>query len=136
MRLSEFIQDTRHEIALGVEAARVKARDLVAVNPSRLDGERITERSYVDFDVSVVVSESDQKMLGGGGRVSGEINVASVAKVGADLGANSKGSSLVKAEHTHRVAFKVPVYFNATYRGNPAARAEAAAFGGLSANTE
>jgi len=136
MRLSEFIQDTLHEIALGVEAARVKSRNLVAINPARLDNEQITEKSYIDFDVSIVVSESDEKERGGEGRISGEINVASVAKVGAALGGTAKGSTLAKAKQTHRVAFKVPVYFNANYRGNAAAEAEAAAFQGPSAKTE
>jgi hypothetical protein len=128
MRLSDFIQDTLYEIALGVEAARVKARDLVAINPSRLDGELLTEKSFIDFDVSVVVSESEETGRGGEARLSGEINVASVAKVGASISGQGKGTNSAKAEQTHRVSFKVPVYLNANYRNNPAMQAEATAF--------
>ena len=128
MRLSDFIQDTLYEIARGVEAARIKARDLVAINPSRLDGEQITERSYIDFDVSIVVSETGENERSAGGRIGGEINVASVAKIGAGVGRKEKGSSSARAEQTHRVSFRVPVYLNANYRGNPAAQAEAETF--------
>ena len=43
MRLSDFIQDTIYEIALGVHSARLTSRNFVAVNPSSLDGEQLTE---------------------------------------------------------------------------------------------
>lgn len=86
MRLSSFIESTLFEIALGVEKARVKARDLIAINPSRVDGEEIREPNYVEFDVSVLVSDSEQNTSGGDGKASAEIKVASTAKLSGDLG--------------------------------------------------
>jgi hypothetical protein len=59
MRLSAFIHDTLYEIALGVQLARTRARDLVAITPSTIDGEAVAEKTYVDFDVAVVVGESE-----------------------------------------------------------------------------
>ncbi|HEV7229136.1 MAG TPA: hypothetical protein VGN45_11895 [Brevundimonas sp.] len=125
MRLNEFIQDTLYEIALGVEGARVKARNLVAINPSRLNGEQITEKSYVEFDVSVVVAETEESKIGGQGQANGEIKVASFVKIGGALGGQAERTNAQRAEQTHRVAFKVPLYMNANFRDNPATQAEA-----------
>ena len=126
MRLSSFIQDTLYEIALGVELARAKAKDLVAINPSSLDGERITEKNYVDFDVSIVVGESEDKKTRGDGRIGGEIQVVSIAKVSAGSGIERETASSVTSQQTHRVSFKVPLYMNANYKNNPAAAEHAA----------
>ena len=125
MRLSEFIQSTLYEIALGVESARVSARDLIAINPSSIDGERLTERGFVEFDVSVLVSDDVRDTLTGEPKVSAEIKVASIAKVGGSIGGKIENVSSAKQEQTHRVAFKVPIYMNANYKNNPYAQAEA-----------
>jgi len=131
MRLSEFIESTLFEIALGVERGRLKSRDLIAINPSRLDGEPITEKSFIDFDVSVLVSETDENSHGADAKASVEIKVASIAKIGGSVGAKMDGTSTARTEQTHRVSFKVPVYMNANYRNNPAVHAEAARFVGM-----
>lgn len=128
MRLSEFIQDMLYEIAEGVQGGGLKARDLVAIAPVTLNGENVGEKSYIEFDVSLVVNEAEEKKIGGDGKVGGEINVASIAKISASVGGSAGGSSTAKAEQTHRVAFKVPIYWAANYRGNAATEAEAAAF--------
>ena len=128
MRLSEFIQDMLYEIAEGVQGGSLKARDLAAIIPVSLNGKNVAEKSYIEFDVSVVVSEAEEKKASGDGKIGGEINVASVAKASVSLGGGAQGSSSAKAEQTHRVAFKVPVYWAANYRGNQATEAEAAAF--------
>lgn len=128
MRLSEFIQDMLYEIAEGVQGGSLKARDLVAIVPVSLNGEHVGEKNYIEFDVSIVVSESQEKKAGGDGKIGGEINVASVAKVSLGVGGTDSRSSSAKAEQTHRVAFKVPIYWAANYRNNPATAAEAAAF--------
>ena len=126
MRLSSFIQDTLYEIALGVELGRARAKDLIAINPSRMDGELITERSYIDFDVSVVVNEEHSSKTAGSGKLGTEIKVATVfsASIGAD--GTRETSNVQSNEQTHRVSFKVPVYMNANYAGNPAAAENAA----------
>ncbi|THD64166.1 hypothetical protein [Phenylobacterium sp.] len=117
-----------YEIAEGVHGGSLKARDLVAIVPVSLNGEHVGEKNYIEFDVSVVVSEAEEKKAGGDGKLGGEINVASVAKISASLGGTAEGSSSAKAEQTHRVTFKVPIYWAANYRDNPATKAEAAAF--------
>lgn len=121
MRLSNFIEDTLYEIALGVELARARAKDLIAINPSRLNGELITERSYVDFDVSVVVNEESGSTTSGSGKAGGEIRVASIFSASAEAGGGKQSSSRQAKEETHRVSFKVPVHMNANYADNPAA---------------
>ncbi|WP_297842518.1 hypothetical protein [Pseudomonas sp.] len=121
MRLSSFIHDTLYEIALGVELARARAKDLVAISPSRLDGVQIDEKSYVEFDVSVLVTESAENAAGGAAKVGGEIKVASIGKISAELGGKSEKNITNSNEQTHRVAFKVPIYMHANFKDNPAA---------------
>lgn len=128
MRLSEFIQDTLYEIAIGVDMARIKARNYVAINPVTINGERVEDRSYVDFDVSIIVGEAEETTGAGSGRVHGEIKVASLVKAGIDAGGQRQKTSSARAEQTHRVSFKVPFYMNANYRDNPAVQAEAENF--------
>ena len=123
MRLSEFIEDTMFEIAFGIQRAQARAKDLVAINPGSLDGQRLTEKSYVDFDVSVVVNETTSSNKGGSGKIGGEISVASIAKLKADLGGSAEGKHENVTAKTHRVAFKVPVYLNADFKNNPATAA-------------
>lgn len=126
MRLSSFIHDTLYEIALGVQIAQARAKDLIAINPSRLDGVDVTERSYVDFDVSIVVGEDAGSEASGAGKAGGEIKVASIFTASLGAEGEKKSTSSKSTEQTHRVAFKVPVYMGASYATNPAA-AEAAA---------
>ncbi|HEX4196738.1 MAG TPA: hypothetical protein VHZ26_04790 [Caulobacteraceae bacterium] len=128
MKLSDFIEETLYEIAVGVKAARLRARDLVAITPSRLNGTGIDEKSYVDFDVSIVVSEADASKRGAGGRLGGDIQVAAIAKVSLGAGGSAETSSDSRSEQTHRVSFKVPVYLHANYFGNPATAQEAEEF--------
>jgi hypothetical protein len=125
MKLSDFIQDTLYEIAVGVEKARIKARNHVAINPRIIDGRVTDEACYVDFDVSIVVSENEQKSGSGTGRVTGEIKVASLGKIGGEIGGSGQQSNASNVEHSHRVSFKVPMYMNAHFRDNAAVQAEA-----------
>lgn len=126
MRLSQFIEDTMYEIAVGIQRAQVRAKDLVAINPGRLNGELLTEKSYVDFDVSVVVNDSTTSGKDGSGKIGGEISVASIAKVKAEIGGSADQKHENSTAKTHRVVFKVPVYLNADFKSNPANAAFAA----------
>jgi len=128
MRLSEFIQEMLYEIAEGVQGGSLKARDLVAIAPVSLSGEHVGEKNYIEFDVSVVVSDTEETKSGGDGKVGGEINVASFAKITASASGSAQGSSATRAEQTRRVTFKVPIYWAANYRDNQATAEEAAAF--------
>lgn len=125
MRLSVFIHDTLYEIALGVQIARARAGDLVAITPSTIDGESVAEKTYVDFDVAVVVNESETATKSRGGKAGAEIQVAAVIKANIDGGGKVKSESTASSGQTHRVSFKAPIYMNAHFRRNPLAAAEA-----------
>lgn len=126
MRLSTLIEDTLYEIARGIERARARSKDLIAISPSSMGGQKLEELSYVDFDVSIVVGETTEGKTGESGEFGGEIQVASIFKAGGKFGGSSGQTNSNSMEQTHRVAFKVPVYFQASFKNNPAA-AEAAA---------
>jgi hypothetical protein len=85
----------------------------------------VAEKTYVDFDVAVVVGESDMTSKGGDGRVGGEIKVASIVKANIGAGGKAEASSTASTQQTHRVTFKVPVFLNAHFRDNPLAMTEA-----------
>lgn len=57
MKLRDFIKDTMTEIAHGIQAAKIGTADLWAISPGLLHGERLIEKSYVEFDVAVTVNE-------------------------------------------------------------------------------
>ncbi len=118
MKLSSFIQETIYEIAVGIHAAKVRAKDLVAVSPGGLNGTSLTEKSYIDFDVTVVVKEGQHAKKGGKAGLSGRIQVASVLHVGIEANGDREQDSTSEAEQTHRITFKVPVYFNANHRND------------------
>ena len=125
MRLSDFIHDTLYEIALGVQLGRARSRDFAAIAPESVSGEKVAEKTYVDFDVAVVVGETDTKTKGGGGHLGAEIRVASVVKANAGADGKLEASATASTQQTHRVAFKVPIYLNAHFRDNPLATADA-----------
>jgi hypothetical protein len=118
MDLNEFIEQTLFEIALGVQRAKVKSKDLVAAVPPRIDGEKAAEPSYVEFDVTVTAATSGSRIVGGGGKAAAKFRIAVVeAEIGVDGQADR--STSVSDQNTHRAAFKVPVHFSAHYRNDP-----------------
>jgi len=129
MLLSEFIEATVYEIALGVDRARVRARKYAAVNPNSIEGKNVLERNEINFDVSIVVTENGEVRKRGEAKLGGELKVASVLKVSLGGTGGVEDVEATKSEKTHRVAFKVPIYLNANYRNNPTAEAEAQALG-------
>ncbi|WP_145616979.1 hypothetical protein [Nitrospirillum bahiense] len=129
MKLSAFIEETLYEIAIGIDRARISARKYAAINPSRVDGNDVTEKSYIDFDLSLVVTESEESNKKGDGRLTAEVQVVSFVKIGGGAGGQIDNSKSLKSEQTHRISFKVPVYLNANYRNNDAAEAEAVKLG-------
>ncbi|MGH7093324.1 MAG: hypothetical protein ACREFB_07310 [Stellaceae bacterium] len=125
MRLKDFIQDTLYEIALGVQLAQAHSKDLVAIAPSMIDGQSVAERTYVDFDVAVVVGANEKTSKGGKVKAGAEIEVASIIKARIGGGGEATKNSQTSTERTHRVAFKVPVYMTAHFRDNAATAAHA-----------
>ena len=119
MRLSNFIEDTLYEIALGAELGRARAKDFVAINPSSIDGQPIAEKNYVEFDVSLVVEEGSRSQTQENAKVGGEIQVVSLFKAGGSGGISTESAQNHSSQQTHRVAFKVPIHMHANYRANP-----------------
>ena len=91
MNLEDYVEQTLLDITNGV--AKAQKLSILSIAPGSLDGERILAPQMVSFDIAVTVSKE-----GGGG-----IQVWSFG----DLSA--KGS----AEHSNRISFSVPVYFQA-----------------------
>lgn len=102
-----------------------RARDLVAITPSSIDGEAVSEKTYVDFDVAVVVGESETTTKSGDGKAGVEIQVASIVKANIGGGGKIEAGSTASTEQTHRVAFKIPIFMNAHFRNNPLTAAAA-----------
>ena len=97
MTLEEFVKRTLLEITNGVSAAQLES--LVYIAPGTVENETVLEPSLVNFEVSVTVNED----------AGGAITIWTVGDLKA--GASS--------EHTNRVSFGVPVYFQAPTARNP-----------------
>ncbi len=95
MKLEEFVKQTLLDITNGVSAAQKKAPSWIA--PGRVEGEKVCNPQLVSFEVIVTTSKE------GGG----SINIWSVAE--------AKASGIT--EHVNKIAFDVPVYFQAP-KGN------------------
>jgi hypothetical protein len=91
VKLDEYVKQTLLDITTGVAEAKEKSRVWIA--PGYVDGEKLFSAQLVSFEIMVSVSKEG----------SGGIQVLSFGELGA------KGSS----EHTNRIAFSVPVYFQA-----------------------
>ena len=91
MKLDEYVKQTLLDITEGVSAAQAVSKHWIA--PGYVDGEKVFQAQLVSFDIGVTVS----KEAGGG------IQVWSFG----DL--KAKGT----AEHTNRISFSVPIYFQA-----------------------
>ena len=91
MKIDEFVSQTLIEISKGV--VRAKKDALVGIAPGYVDGERVFSEQLVTFEIVVTVSKE----------AGGSINVLSLADIKA-------GGNI---EHTNRVSFSVPVFFQA-----------------------
>lgn len=118
MKLRDFIKDTMTEIAHGIQAAKIGTADLWAISPGLLHGERLIEKSYVEFDVAVTVNEMNGSERDGKGGIKAEIEVLG-SRVGGELSGGVAGKRETSTVNASRVAFKVPVYMNAHFRGDP-----------------
>lgn len=124
MELRDFIRETLVGIATGVQEAKLRTSDLWAINPGKLNGESVTEKSYIEFDVALTVTETAETQKGGGGGLKAEVSVLG-SKVGGGAEAAISGSTGSSSEKVSRVSFRVPVYMNADYRGDNHTKEEA-----------
>jgi hypothetical protein len=115
MKLSQLIETTLNEIAIGVRSAKETSRNVMVIAPGTLEGKVVGEISYIEFDVSIVVEESDAQSSSKEKGIGGEIRVLSIGGL-SGKSQNSRGESRsLAAKSTHRVAFKVPVCMAAEY---------------------
>ena len=91
MKLDEYVKQTLLDITKGVSEA--KDESLLWIAPGYVDGEKVFAAQLVTFDIAVTVSKE-----GGGG-----IRVVALGDVSA------KGTT----EHSNKISFAVPVYFQA-----------------------
>jgi hypothetical protein len=91
MKLDEYVKQTLIDITKGVSEA--KDQSLLWIAPGYVDGEKVFAAQLVSFEIAVTVSKEG----------SGGIQVLSFGELGA------KGS----AEHTNKISFSVPIYFQA-----------------------
>lgn len=127
MKLSEFIDQTMTEIAEGIQKAKISTFDIWAIAPGTLNGERIFEKSEVEFDVAVTVVDTTATQKEGKGGVSAKVEVVGVSLGGDLAGVTHKAEESAKTVAS-RITFKIPVYINAHFRGDKNLVAEAEYF--------
>jgi hypothetical protein len=124
MRLADFIREALGEIALGVHGAKSDVRDLVAIVPGTLNGDMLIEKSYVDFDNAVTATNDTSGKNASSGKAGAGISVVGI-KLGADGSVSEESFEKTSKSLTSRIAFKVPLYLNAHFRGDSGAADEA-----------
>jgi uncharacterized membrane protein len=124
IELSQFIESTLFDIALGVQKAKLRAADLVAIAPNRIDGKEAGETTHVEFDIAVRTSSSQSSASGNSGKIGARARIW-VVDASAELGKQSKKNSETGSEHHHRITFKVPIHLNAHFRNAPFIQSDA-----------
>lgn len=114
MKLSELIEETLSEIAIGVKAAKEKSRSVIAITPGSLDGKSVAEITYIEFDVSIGVTEVSENSSSKEKGFGGELKVMSIGMNGKNSGKEDAKNS-ASSQLTHRVSFKVPVCMAADF---------------------
>lgn len=123
MQLSAFIKEALTEIAFGVHEAKVDCNQLVAISPGTLNSQSLLEKTEVEFDIAVTVASGSESGTSSSQKGSGKINVyAASAALDGDSSENSKENQ--SHQRISRIAFKVPVYLNAHFRGDAGAESE------------
>ena len=105
---------TLREIALGVKTAKEKSRSVMAISTGTLDGKFVAEITYIEFEVSVVVSEASDKSSSAEKGAGGELRVLSIG-ASAKLAGKTEEKAGSSSQLTHRISFKVPVCMAAEF---------------------
>lgn len=119
MQLSEFIETTIFEIALGVARSKVACKDLISVSPGSMNGKKRERETTVDFDVALKLSTGSTSSSQAGASAKGRLRIM-VVDADISVGGEKAGSETDASEQTHRVSFSVPVFLNAHHRTDPA----------------
>jgi hypothetical protein len=115
MKLSDLIEETLSEIAQGVKNAKEKSRSVFAITPGTIDGKMVAEITYIEFDVSLVVSDAHEASSSKDGGVGGSLKVVSIGGLEARKGSVEATKNVGSSQLTHRVSFKVPVCMAAEF---------------------
>lgn len=109
-----MIEETLSEIAIGVKNAKEKSRSVLAITPGTIDGKLVAEITYIDFDVSMAVTEASEESSSKEKGFGGELKVMSVGLNGKNVGKDDAKNS-ASSQTTHRISFKVPVCMAAEF---------------------
>lgn len=115
MKLSQLIELTLNEIAMGVRSAKEKSWETMCIAPARVDGKVVAEITYVEFDLSVAVDETKSETSGKEKGIGGELRVLSIG-ASAKSGSNNSATDASSAKLSQKIAFKVPVCMGPDYR--------------------
>ena len=113
MKLKDFIKETLVEIAEAIREAKDAASDKISISPGFMEGKKVIEVSYVEFDIAVTANETSHKEKDAEGGLDAKIEVLGI-KSGLKAGASTISSTQHQKEEVSRIQFKVPVYFGAT----------------------
>jgi hypothetical protein len=116
MKLSELIEETLSEIALGVKSAKEKSRSLIAISPGTLDDRVVAEITYIEFDVSIAVTDKSDSASSKDKGAGAEIKVLSIGGISGKVGNRTDESNSSSAQFSHRISFKVPVCMAADFK--------------------
>jgi len=124
IRLADFVAEAISEIAYGIHLAKANTYEISAVVPGTLNGDSVIEKSYIESDIAVTATS--EKVITGtkSGKAGAGISVLG-AKIGVDGTLASESGNKDLSGVTSRISFKVPVYLNAHFRGDPTASGEA-----------
>lgn len=123
MDLDKFIHQALTDIAFGVHEAKVDSQELMAIAQGTLNNSIQIEKSYIKFDIAVTASSKSSRSGSITGKADGTINVIG-AGISSEIGASSSSSNATHHETISRLNFKIPVFFNAHFRGDPSAETE------------
>lgn len=115
MILSDLIEETLSEIAKGVKAAKEKSRSVLAISPGTLNGKMVAEITYIEFDVSLIVSDAKETSSAKESGRGGQLKVVSVGGLEGKRTSSEIEKDVSSSQYTHRVSFKVPVCMAAEF---------------------
>ncbi|MBI1309053.1 MAG: hypothetical protein GC129_04270 [Proteobacteria bacterium] len=118
MKLHEFISEALAEISLGVHKAKVDVKDIVAIAPGRLNGERHHETTKVKFDIAVNISENKNLKGHASGELKPEINVLGIRIGAGSLAADGSAETENTHQQSHRLQFEVPIILSANFHND------------------
>jgi hypothetical protein len=104
MRLSELIEETLSEIALGVKSAKEKSRNQMVIAPGTVDDKVVAEITYIEFDVSIAVSDKTDTGSTTNKGAGAEIKVLSIGGISGRFDNKIDESNSSSSQFSHRIS--------------------------------